>query len=81
MISTFCDVTFLNKYLHKRAEVQEHWPVLIDLYVIYVRFILRPCQHDDGYIDGRSHIKVHTDERIQVRMQRTVFPDGHPSQY
>jgi len=23
-------------------------------------------QHDDGYIDGWSQIKVHTDERIQV---------------
>jgi len=21
------------------------------------------CQHDDGYVDGRSQIKVHTDER------------------
>jgi len=24
--------------------------------------------HDDGYIDGRSQIKVHTDERIQIRV-------------
>jgi len=31
-----------------------------------VWFILRPCQHDDGYIDGRSQIKVDTDERTQV---------------
>jgi len=31
-----------------------------------VWFILRPCQHDNGYIDGRSQIKVHTDERTQV---------------
>jgi len=29
-------------------------------------FILRPCQHDDGYIDGRSQIKVNTNERTQV---------------
>jgi len=27
-------------------------------------FILRSCQHDDGYIDGRSQIKVYTDERF-----------------
>jgi len=27
---------------------------------------LRPCQHDNGYMDGRSQIKVHTDERTQV---------------
>jgi len=26
---------------------------------------LRPCQHDNGYIDGRSQIMVHTDERTQ----------------
>jgi len=24
---------------------------------------LRPCQHDNGYMDGRSPIIVHTDER------------------
>jgi len=30
-------------------------------------FILRPCQHDYEYEDGRSQIrpKVHTDERSQ----------------
>jgi len=27
--------------------------------------------------DGRSQIKIHTDERTQ----RTVFPGGHPSRY
>jgi len=30
-----------------------------------VRIILSPCQHDNGYIDGRSQIWVHTDERTQ----------------
>jgi len=39
-----------------------------------VCFILRPCQHDDGYIDVRSQIKVHTDERTQVH-------SAHPSKY
>jgi len=29
-------------------------------------YILRPCQHDNSYIDGRSQIKVHIDEQIQV---------------
>jgi len=24
---------------------------------------LRPCQHDNGYMDGQSQIKVHTDEQ------------------
>jgi len=26
----------------------------------YFLIILRACQYDDGYIDGRSQIKVHT---------------------
>jgi len=34
-------------------------------------FILRPCQYDEGYIDGRSQIKVHTDERTQDRSARS----------
>jgi len=28
--------------------------------------ILRPCQHNDGYIDGQSQIQVYTEERTQV---------------
>jgi len=32
--------------------------------------ILRPCQHDDGSIDSRSHIRVQTDERTQVHTER-----------
>jgi len=38
---------------------------------------LRPYQHDNGYIDGRSQIKVHTDERTQVnraQSSRAVSP-------
>jgi len=42
------------------------------LQLISLKFILRPCQHDDGYIDGRSQIKVHTDERTQVPSVRMV---------
>jgi len=39
----------------------------IETYAIEFGLIhLRPCQHDDCYIDGRSQIKVHTDERTQV---------------
>jgi len=30
--------------------------------LVLVWFILRPCQHDDGYINGWSQIKVHNDE-------------------
>jgi len=45
----------------------------------FVWFILRPCQHDDGYIDGRSQIKVHTDERTQVHSARSSLTATHPS--
>jgi len=31
---------------------------------------LRPCQHHNGYMDGRSQIKVRTDERTQVHSAR-----------
>jgi len=44
-----------------------------------VWFILRPCQHDDGYIDGRSQIKVHADERTQVHSARSSLTVTHPS--
>jgi len=46
---------------------------------MFLLFTLRPCQHDDGYMDGLSQIKVHTDERTQVH-KRSVFPTvTHPS--
>jgi len=32
--------------------VAERWAWSFDL----VWFVLRPCHHDDGYIDGRSQI-------------------------
>jgi len=44
-----------------------------------VWFILCPCQHDDGYIDGRSQIKVHTDERTQVHSAWSSLTVTHPS--
>jgi len=42
-----------------------------------VLFILRPCQHDNGYIDGRSQIKVHTDERTQVHSSQPSLAVTH----
>jgi len=41
--------------------------------------MLRPCQHDDGYIDGQSQIKVHTDEQTQVDSARSSLTVMHPS--
>jgi len=43
-------------------------------------FYVARRQHDDGYIDSRSQIKVHTDEQTQVHSAR-LFLDGHPSKY
>jgi len=40
---------------------------------------LRPCQHDNGYMDGRSQIKVHTDERTQVHSAKSSLAVTHPS--
>jgi len=40
---------------------------------------LRPCEHDDGYMDDRSQIKVHTDERTQVHSAQSSLVVTHPS--
>jgi len=40
---------------------------------------LRPCQHDNGYMDGRSQIKVHTDERTQVHSAQSSLAVTHSS--
>jgi len=42
-------------------------------------YILSPCQHDDSCVDGRSQIKVHTDERTQVHSARSLLMVTHPS--
>jgi len=34
---------------------------------------LRPCQHDNGYMDDGSQIKVRTDERTQVHSAQSSF--------
>ena len=39
---------------------------------------LCPCQHDNGYMDGRSQIKVHTDERTQVHSAHSALAVTHP---
>ena len=42
-------------------------------------FDLRPCQRDNGYLDGRSQIKVHTDdERTQVHSAQSSLAVTHP---
>jgi len=45
----------------------------------WVWFILRLCQHDDGFMTVGTHIKVHTDERTQVHSARSSLVVTHPS--
>jgi len=45
----------------------------------FVWFILSPCRHYGGYIDSRSRIKVHTDERRHVYSARSSLTVTHPS--
>jgi len=40
--------------------------------------ILRPCQHNFGYVDGRSHIKIHTDEQTHVHSAQSFLVVTHP---
>jgi len=40
---------------------------------------LRPSQHNNDYMDGRSQIKVHTDERTQVHAVQSSLVVTHPS--
>jgi len=52
--------------------IENLWHELIDL---------RPCQNDNGYMDGRSQIKVHTDERTQVHSVQSSLAVTHSSTY
>jgi len=38
----------------------------------------RPRQHDNGYMGGRSQIKVRTDERTQVHSAQSSLAVIHP---
>jgi len=40
---------------------------------------LRPCQHDNGYVDGRSQIKVDIDERTQIHSVQSSLAVTHLS--
>jgi len=53
------------EYWQDRWVLESLVPDLWLFLLFLVWFILRPCQHDNGYIDGRSQIKVHTDERTR----------------
>ena len=56
-------------YIHYQTIVGQYWFGLFDL---------RPCQRDNGYLDGRSQIKVHTDERTQVHSAQSSLAVTHP---
>ena len=48
------------------------------MFGLFGLFDLRPCQRDNGYLDGRSQIKVHTDERTQVHSAQSSLAVTHP---
>jgi len=39
---------------------------------------VRPCQHDNSYMDGQSQTKVHTDEWTQVHSAQSSLVVTHP---
>jgi len=77
-IMLYYDISF------QQAEITDEMPIYVGdnsitlLRRLLVWFILRPCQHDNGYIDGRSQIKVHTDERTQVHSTQPSLAVTHP---
>jgi len=71
---------FLNE-LQKQAELKcriEIEDAENEKKIREIWFMLRPCQHDDGYIDGRSQNKVHTDELTQVHSAQSSLAVTHP---
>jgi len=54
IISEMVSGMFKPTYCYVQASKSKPW------------FIMRPCQHDDDFIGGRSQIKVCTNERTQV---------------
>jgi len=46
-----------------------------------VWFLLRPCQHVDGFNYGRSVTNLSPHRQTDLGSQRPVFPGGHPSKY
>jgi len=60
--------------------------ILFRSFILIIKFViflihLRSCQHDYGYIDSRSQIKVHTDERTQVHSAQSSLTVTHPSNF
>ena len=72
--SVHCSTNICAKAL--RAEYPCHIVGKFGL-VWFGLFDLRPCQHDNGYLDGRSQIKVHTDERTQVHSAQSSLAVTH----
>jgi len=60
--------------------MQSEITILLLLLWLIVRLIddLSPCQHDDGYMDGRSLININADERIQVHSAHSSLAVTHP---
>jgi len=72
-----------NKTLHGYVQSTRKHMIIIrtQANIYYKRLIdwLRSCQYDNGHMDVRSHIKVHTDERTQVHSAQSSLVVTHPS--
>jgi len=66
----------LGIYLDLQKEFNLYWDFFY--YALWL-IDLRPCQHDNGYMDGRSQIEVHTDERTQVHSAQSSLEVTHSS--
>jgi len=61
-------IAFCILYIEQFAHCILHWSI-----------DLSPCQHDDGYMDGRSQINVHTDEWTDIDNAQSSVTVTHPS--
>jgi len=68
-----CILINAHLHCHDSVEVSDFLNSNIHWAYFNILFILGPCQHDDDYIDDRSQIKVHTDERTQVHSARSFL--------
>jgi len=70
-----------SKHWRQRRGVNDHqwwWDLFLERTVRSALFDLRPCQHDNGYMDGRSQIKVHTAERTHIHSAQFSLSVTHP---
>jgi len=80
LICFFCFLTEHQHYLGYYLVHEQTVEIKHKLYIWTMQKLKRfKTKYDDCYIDGRSHIKVHTDERTQVHSARSSLTVTQPS--